>query len=395
MTFWIKTDLAAANGSILQLSPFPLFIKAINSASGHEGIEVSTTPAQSFLSATFADNTKNDWHHVALSFEGSGGQGRLYIDGVLAALAPMTAVPSADTLNIGSHVNNGGWVGRLDELRIYHHLLDELDFRDVMEGTASGQSPFLTHYWKMDEELGTKSYDLVNRHKLYFCGASFDSDRPPVRTAGKTNSEGFYSIESANYGTGTTFLAKPQKDFYLHRALKLKRSEQDYATLPDFSLTPKATIELWVNSAGPDGTQCLLSKKWGNNEFQLMLEPIGLDNQIVVSLNGNQASFGLLGNGYQHLAFTWDSLNSMMAGYKNGVEISTANFSGVTGNWSDPAEEWVLGARKNGAAKADFFGGLIDEMAVYDTTLSAAAILGHFQNSRDMQEKGLRSLFSH
>lgn len=393
MTFWVKTDMASANASLIQLKPFQLNIRAMNSGSGNEGIEVATATGQPFLSATFPNSTKNDWHHVALSFEGNGGQGRLYIDGVLAALAPMNTVPSADTLNIGSRAGIGGWVGRLDELRIYHRQLDELDFRDVMEGTASSQTPFLSHYWKMDEELGGKSYDLVKRHKLYFCGANFDADRPPVRTAGKTNAEGFYSIESASYGTGTTFLAKPKKDFYMHRALKMKRSEGDFATLPDFSITPKATIELWVNSAGPDGTQCLLSKKWGSNEFRLMLQPNGLNNEIIVHLNGVESNFGNLGNGYQHLAFTWNGTTGVLAGYKNGVLLNTSTFSGVTGNWSDPAEEWVLGARKNGAAKTDYFGGLIDEIAVYDTTLSATAILGHFQNPRDMQEKGLRVYF--
>ncbi len=392
MTFWVKTDMAAANASLIKLSP-SLYIRALNSGSGNEGIEVATSPGSPFLSATFDSGTKNDWHHVALTFEGSGGQGRLYVDGVLAALAPMGTVPSADSLNIGNQAGSGGWVGRLDELRIYHHLLDELDFRDVMEGTASSQTPFLAHYWKMDEELGVKSYDLIKRHKLYFCGAKFDADRPPVRTAGKTNADGFYSIESASYGTGTTFLAKPKKDFYMHRALKMKRSEGDFATLPDFSITPKATIELWVNSAGPDGTQCLLSKKWGSNEFRLMLQPNGLNNELFVFLNGTQTSFGILGNGYQHLAFTWNGTTGVLAGYKNGVLLNTSTFSGVTGNWSDPAEEWVLGARKNGAAKTDFFGGLMDEVAVYDTTLSAAAILGHFQNTRDMQEKGLRVYF--
>jgi hypothetical protein len=29
-------------------------------------------------------------------------------------------------------------------------------------------------------------------------------------------------------------LARPAKDFYLHRALKFVRNENDYATLPDF-----------------------------------------------------------------------------------------------------------------------------------------------------------------
>ncbi|MEO6759326.1 MAG: LamG domain-containing protein, partial [Saprospiraceae bacterium] len=308
MTCWIKTDAATANAGIIQLSPFPLYIRALNSAGGHEGVEVATSATGTpFLSGMFADSTKNGWHHVALSFEGSDGVGRLYIDGVLVTLSPMTLVPFADVLNIGSLTGTGGWAGRMDELRIYHRQLDELDFREVMEGTASSLTPDLKQYWKFDEQQGVKSYDVMKREKMYFCGAAFDPQRPPVRTAGKTNQDGYYRIESASYGTGTTFLAQPMKEFYAHRALKMVRNEGDYATLPDFSITPKATLELWVNSAGPGGTQCLLSKKSAANDFRLLVKQNGLQSELWFYLNGQEFNFGTLGMGYQHLAFTIDS----------------------------------------------------------------------------------------
>jgi hypothetical protein len=398
MTFWIKTDLATINAGLIQLTPFPLYFRALNSAGGHEGVELATSAAGApFLSGTFADSTKNGWHHVALSFEGGSGDGRLYIDGILSALAPMNVIAAADALNLGSRTGTGGWTGRLDELRMYHHLLDELDFREVMEGTASSLTPYLTHYWKMDEEQGVKSYDIMKRHKLYFCGATFDAQRPPVRTAGKTTANGYYRIESASYGTGTTFLAEPKKEFYFHRALKMVRNEQDYASLPNFSVTPKATFELWVNSAGPAGTQSLVSKKWTGNDFRLLLKQNGLQNEVWFYLDGQEQNFGTLGMGYQHLAFTIDSSgnNRTVNAYKNGIPFGAPHtFTGITGNWSDPAQGWVLGARPSGANYTDYFGGLMDEFAVYDSTLSAAAILGHFQQSRNVQEKGLRVYFA-
>ncbi len=395
MTFWIKTDQASNNASLIQMKPFPLYIRALTSSSGHEGVAVSETNSTTpFLSAAFADSTKNDWHHVALSFDGSSHQGRLYIDGVLLGIAPMNTVMSADTINIGSLAGNGGWVGRLDELRIYHRKLDELDFSQVMEGTASSQTPFLSHYWKMDEELGVKSYDIVKRQKLYFCGAVFDADRPQVHTAGITNEDGYYRIESASYGTGTTFLAKPSKNFYMHRALKFKPNDGDYATIPNFSLTPKATIELWVNSNEPDGTQCLVSKRWGSNEFRIELIALGIGNHLFVTLNGEQADFGTIASGYQHLAITLDSLTGIVAVFANGINLDSHAYPGDIGNFSDTSEVWLLGAIEDGfGIHSEFFDGLIDEIAVYDTILSAMAIQDHFENSRNIQEKGLRVYF--
>ncbi|MCK6691878.1 MAG: LamG domain-containing protein, partial [Thermoanaerobaculia bacterium] len=381
LSFWIKTDAATANAGILKLgTTSPLYIRAINSATGHEGVTVSASGAP-FLSATFPDPTKNGWHLVALSFE--NGQGRLYLDGVLAALAPMSAIPSATDLSLGSRTGNDGWTGRLDELRIYHRRLDEIDLGEVMEGTAGSTTPGLKYYWKMDEEQGVKTFDIFKRTRIFFCGATFDPDRPPVRTSGLTNSDGYYKIESASYGTGTTFLAQPSKQFYAHRSLKFTRSENDYAILPDFPVTPKFTLEMWVNSAGPDGAQCLLYKKLGATEFRLILEPDGLNNVIRVFLNGATQTFGHLGTGYQHLAFTYNNQTGSLAVYKNGVLIGTSSFPTVSGDWSDPAHPWVLGAREDGAGKADHFGGLIDEVAVYDTTLQSAKIAAHFQAARD------------
>jgi len=395
ITCWIKTQSATANAGILQLQPFPLNIRPVNSAGGQEGVSVDLGAA-TIMTANFPTATKNDWHHVAVTF--AGGQYRLYIDGVLATLTNDSAIPSAINLNLGQRTGSAGtWTGRLDELRIYHLQLDELDLGEVMEGTASSLTPGLKTYWKMDEEQGEKSFDVIKRNKLFFCGAKFDKDRPAVRTAGKTNEQGYYRIESANYGTGITFLAEPMKNFYLHRALKFNRFMSDYATLPNFSVTPKSTLELWVNSGGPDGTQCLLSKKWSSNDFRLLLTPNGTDNDVKLYLNGQEHTFGTLGIRYQHLAFTIDSSgnNRTVTAYKNGVPFGTPyTFVGVTGNWSDPAQEWMVGARPSGVTQTDYYGGLVDEIALYDSTLSQPKILEHFQNSRNPQERGLRVYFA-
>ncbi len=398
LAFWIKTSLATAHAGVLSLHPFPLILRPVESASGQEGIEVAPTATDpALLSALFPDDTKNGWQHVALTAD-ADGQGRLYLNGNLISIGPLPALPAADELRIGARTESpGSWAGKLDELRVYHRRLDELDLGEAMMGTASSQTPGLQYYWKMDEELGTGSFDVLRRNKLFFCNAHFEADRPEVRTMGKTNAQGYYRIESASYGTGTTFLAEPMKNFYLYRALKFVRSQEDYATLPDFSVTPKATIELWVNNTTPNGEQCLLSKKWPGNDFRLLLKQNGLTSNVWFYLNGQEHHFGDLGMGYQHLAFTLDSSGTdrTITAYKNGTPFGVPHtFSGVTGNWSDTTEHWILGARSSGMSRTDHFEGLIDEVAWYDTTLSATKIFEHVQNPRDMQERGLRVYFA-
>jgi hypothetical protein len=395
LSFWVKTTQADTNAGIISLHPFPIYFRPMASAGGEEGIEVAqTATSTALLTGQFPDSSKNDWNHVAFTMD-DNDNGRLYINGTLVGLSPVPPVESAEELRIGARTEAPGtWTGYLDELRVYHRGLDELDFGEVMMGTASSQTPNLKYYWKMDEQLGTGSFDILKRNKLYFCDAAFDTTRPMVRTMGKTNQQGYYRIESASYGTGITFLAEPMKDFYMYRALKFTRDSMHYAELPNFSLTPKATLEMWVNSAGPDGEQCLLSKQWPGNEFRLLLRQNGINNHIWFYLNGQEHDFGPLGIGYQHLAFAIDSSSGTVTAYNNGIALGSRVFTGVTGNWSDPNNDWLLGARTSGMGQTDHYGGLIDEVALYDTTLSAARILDHVQNGRDMTETGLRVYFA-
>lgn len=398
LSFWVQTNLATSDAGILSLHPFPMVLRAVESASGQEGIEVAEEIGDpAILTGFFPDSTKNGWHHIALTAD-ENGQGRLFIDAILVAVGPLPNLPLVEDLRLGARTESPGtWTGKIDELRVYHRRLDELDLGEAMMGTASSLTPGLKYYWKMDEELGTGSFDVLRRNKIYFCGTSFDIDRPAVRTMGKTNNQGFYRIESASYGTGTTFLAEPMKNFYLYRALKFVRAQEDYAALPNFSVSPKATIELWVNNTTPEGNQCLLAKKWPGNDFRLLLKQNGLSSDVSLYLNGQEHIFGELGMGYQHLAFTIDSngTDRSITAYKNGVLFGSAHtYNGVTGNWSDTTTQWILGARSGGGGQADHFEGLIDEVAWYDTTLTTAKIFDHFQNGRDMQEKGLRAYFS-
>ncbi len=393
LTAWVQVDSARSGAKLFEFEGAAWSLTPLDSA-GLKGVVFQKGSNKVLL--PFPDSTKSDWHHIAVTQDSS--QFRLYRDGILTGIV-MGAAGSGDTKKINLNGEGSRWYGRLDELRIYHRRLDELDFGEVMEGTASSLTPGLKYYWKMDEELGTRSFDLIGRKPLIFCGTTFDPSRPPVRTSGKTDADGYYRIESVNYGTGTTFIATPGKLFYMHRALKFTRAESDYATLPNFGLDDStnlqaATLEIWANSAGPDGDQCLISKKWGaTNEFRLMLTPNGVVNDLKCYLNGTEHNFGTFGMGYQHIALTFERSGSDLTvkAYKNGVAAGMNTFSGVTGNGSDTSQTWLLGAR---ATRTDYFGGLIDEVAVYDTIQPLDSIIAHKTYGRDPQGRHLRAYFA-
>ena len=400
MTFWLKTNSATTNAGIISIGEILLYVRSLNTSGGNKGIELATLPqGAAFATAIFPDTIENDWNHVTLSFENAAGLMRIYINGTLATQTSFTPNSTVGEptdpevyFRLGNNGSAGGWDGYLDELRIYNALLGELELPEIMHGTASSQTEHLEYYWKMDEELGEKSYDIKNRVKLFFCGVDFDIDRPPVRTAGKTNEEGYYRIESASYGTGTTFIATPSKNFYLHKAVSFKKANNSFGVIPNFPLPKKSTIEVWVNNTSNTGIQTILSKKSTSNLLRLYVEPSGLNQVLKLSLNGSTYSYGNIGTGYQHLAITIDSMTNVVQLYKNGVSVGSNTYSGTLGNFADGNFLWTLGANSN-SSLTDYFQGLIDEVAVYDTIMSLAKITEHFMNARDMQEQNLYVYF--
>lgn len=116
------------------------------------------------------------------------------------------------------------------------------------------------------------------------------------------------------------------------------------------------------------------------------MNPIGLNNELKLTLNGATYNYGNIPPNFQHLAFTIDSLTGNVSGYLNGVFIATHNYGSISGSWSDPMQPWVIGAHNDGASKSQYFNGLIGEFAVYDTTLNIACIMSHFGSVRNMKE---------
>lgn len=392
LTFWVKTDSAEELAGLLKLEPSGVIVRPLRSDNGEDGIVVDIGGAAN-LRVNFPDSLRKQWHNIVLTYDPQQSMYRLYLDGVLGDFETGIILPDITRLNIGSQIVGANtWEGRLDELRIYHRILNELDFDEIIQGTASTLTKDLEFYWKFDEEQGNKSFDLIKRSKMFFCGAIFDADRPPVSTAGKTNDEGYYRIESASYGTGTTFIAKASKNFYLQRALKFTSSEMDHIALPDFALSPQSSLELWVNSSGINAANTLLSKVTQNSTFEVSLTTSGALPEINVAFNGNVHSFGNIPDmGYSHLAITIDSSGSNrdVSVYSDGNLLGSFIFSGVFDNLSDTTTNWYIGGHASGGFP-NHFDGLVAEFAQYDVILPLDKINLHKNNKRDPQEANLR-----
>lgn len=389
ISFWIKTTASTGSGSIMQVGPnIGSFIRflGIQSSTGSEGVTFSYE--NETLDGVFPNVSKNDWHHITLTHKASGFLTSLFVDGVLAQQKAINIPTITGPLNIGNRFLAGGWNGKMDELRFYHRALNEVEIEEAMLNTVSTDTPNLAYYWKMDEELGNKCFDNVNRHTLYLCGATFDSDKPKVRTAGKSNEDGYYKIEGVSYGTGTTFLATPAKNFYSNRSLQFSSDNNDWVKLPSFPLASQSTMEVWFNSSNNPNHQTLVSKKFGSDEFKVAVIPSGNAKILQISTNGSTpVQTTPISNGYNHLALKLNS-NDLNV-YLNGNPVGSGQIDVAAIN--DTTYQWILGASENGTS--GFFDGYIDEIAVYDTLLSMASIQDHVINARSVTEANLTVYF--
>ena len=165
-------------------------------------------------------------------------------------------------------------------------------------------------------------------------------------------------------------------------------------------VTGKITLEAWIK---PDTTQGNLARiishgpptptVYDTNTYPIVLSESQLSsNEVFLRIEGGTTyavgtsdgftthgasaavTAGDLGgaNGWIYLAGTYDG--SLWNLYRNGVPIATT--ADAVGALPVTGGEWAIGA--TGMGWGDFYTGLVDEVAIYGTALSAATIQNHY-----------------
>ena len=313
------------------------------------------------LDYAFPAATADDWHNIAVSYNGSSLL--LYADGELISTAIAQIASDSIPLFFGQKIDgSGSFTGNIDEVRFFDRQLAQTEIQMFLNTTVAPDMDGLVNYWKFDEGTGTKTFDLTaTKQKLYFCGAGFSTDKPEVANAGMTNENGFYKIPGANYGAGTTFTARPFKNFYYNQSLEFNGVNQQFATLTDFDLADSSTVEITVKGFDFASNQTLLNK---GSHFSLNLNA----GNLILTLGSTTQNFGALGMGFHRLSFVIDQVagsnSAAVTFYKDGTLVGSNTFSGVSANMAGGGG-WLLGKNAGG----NYFSGLIDEVVFYNDLL--------------------------
>ncbi|TAK35821.1 MAG: hypothetical protein EPO28_14200 [Saprospiraceae bacterium] len=344
------------------------------------------------LSHEFAAATASDWHYVAASYNGASLL--LYVDGELISTAVGSMQTDIMTFFMGKRGDgSGNLTGKIDEVRIYDRQLAQTEVQMFMNRTVPANAEGLQAYWKFDEGVGTKGFDQsANKTKIYLCGASWTTDKPPVVNAGITDETGFYEIAGVNYGGGTTFTAQPGKNFYFNQSLEFNGANESYADLTNFALHDSASVTVTMKAFDFSGNQAILSKAdaGGNNQFLLSLNGGNLE----LTIGSETHAFGSLGMGFHHVVMNFEKTGGSLDAdfFIDGTPAGTHTFTPVA-DWT--GRPWKLGAKANGATgHSNYFTGLIDEAAFFDVFLPLSDILTFANIGTNVAHPNLANYFN-
>jgi len=319
------------------------------------------------LTHEFEENP-DDWQHVAIAY--AAGNLLLYINGEFTD-SRMAHMESEDNLlRFGSSVNDSDYFkGHLDDVRLFDRPLTGTEIKTTKNISIPKNMDGLVAYWKFDEGVGESVFDLTD-NKLHadLFGPSFSDDTPDIVNAGTTDLGGFYSIPGINYSQTGEFTSKPSKSFYANQALEFNAAFDTYADLTEVPLTDTSTIEITVYPYDTERRQSILS--WDGNLFELFTE----DGDYKLTIDGQTEELGPAEREFQHLSIGLDGGTGSVVFFRNGdheKDLSYSNFSFASGSGI-----WKLGAG-GGTGTGDFFTGLVDDVAFFDTLLSEVAIQQH------------------
>ena len=176
---WFKPDTAVTN------STGYAFLMNLNNASSYHGIalgpftsafdnEIITivdddTHMSSYESASASIST--DWHHLALSYNGTSPSGYwdIYLDGVSLPITEYSTSEAIDVdyLQFGRRSDGGGhFNGNICQVGIWSAALTQAQIQSIMEKTyeelIASEKTNLVSYWALDEADGNGVVDKVD-----------------------------------------------------------------------------------------------------------------------------------------------------------------------------------------------------------------------------------------
>jgi len=312
--------------------------------------------------ATTASVSTNEWTHLVGTFS-SGSSMELYKDGSLADFLSHSITSTTQnnvSSRIGSFDGTSYWFdGSIADARVYNRVLSQKEVQALYDqGTDDYTEPSLSD--------GTDT-NAISRYK-------FEGD--------VTDSWG------SNDGTDNTSAGYTQNA--IDGQAKSFDGTDDYVDVPNFAFDKNTSFSIctWVNWSNAGNGNTIIGR-YDGSAIILQLRDNGTDSYQfrVGDLNNDriQITDGRVTNGvWDHVVGVYDSAGPTLELYQNGGEVASET-STVTDFAATEGPD--IGRRSDGA---NYFGGEIDDVRIYDRALSPAEIQDLYQwgtRGRDLRKE--------
>ena len=161
---WINTKDTTDFAAIFNLGEDGLVYSTLSlSNSGFLNSNISDFGSDSLTSTSIIND--GIWHHVAMSYDATGGNYAIYVDGIKESNVTFSGIfnalnPNMD-IGIGSDFSPIPWKGEIDELRVWDIAKTESELFGSMHRQLEGNETNLVSYYNFDERLGYTFVDIA------------------------------------------------------------------------------------------------------------------------------------------------------------------------------------------------------------------------------------------
>ncbi len=311
----------------------------------------------------------NEWHHVVYTYSAANG-GNLYVDNVLKKTAtddPTTNIHNAETFVIGGYYSSTDhcFKGLIDEVMVYHRELSAAEISDLYDLTRSTCT-------------GSCYTDTVAEYRME--NYAWSGTAGEVLDSGSGGSNGV----AASGGSGVLPLQTTPSGGKVCRAgvfTRVNDTNGGYLNLgdpADGDLDPGTypwTISAWIKWDGSSGDNIIFNKE---NLYETRVNGgyVSYAWQPHWAWDGG-TSFPVTANEWTYVTTVYDGSQQIL--YKNGVEVYSRTQAGAMGS---NGSKLLIGARGD-TSPISFFGGMIDEVKIYNRALAENEIKADKDETRD------------
>ena len=339
------------------------------------------------------------WHHIVASYNGS--KVRVWLDTIKSSeekdLTGLTRDGVGNSMEIGGRLTDFSFNGAIDEVRIYNISLSVRDISELYNSTRVANSSIpnssdLVGWWQMDEGVSQTAFDssqegnngtLVADTSWSTWGLgdnlvgywSFDGDA--VDTATTTHYDfSYYNNDGVGLNEANTSAVGCMDNY--GNCLQLDGAGDYINAGSDSSLDITGTtlsISAWIYATGLVDEQPIVMKaESGSVNEGFGLYWVASELVFYVTDTGNIASKIFTSeDNWHHVVGTYDGTDIDI--YVDGVAGTSDDYTGNILTASAPLEIGAL------SGPGWYFNGSIDEVMIFNTSLSAAQVAAIYFNS--------------